>query len=188
MNTSIKEKLAQGLLELNKNQSLESISVKNLLEYTNISKQSFYNHFLDKNDLIQYIYLHYIIPEYNETKEVESFKESLSNSLENMSKYSKFLKEALLMTGQNNLTEYIYDHCASYDLKWHKELYGDELPEALRLATIYHAKASTSMIISWILSGTNEDIDVLCDMICHMRGLGMDDLFKDSKNKGNPYK
>ena len=57
MAINVKEILADGLLELLEQQRLESIKIKQLLDYTHISKQSFYNHFLDKNDLIVYIYL-----------------------------------------------------------------------------------------------------------------------------------
>ena len=38
-----KEKLAEGLLSLCKDYNLESITIKQLLQYTQISKQSFYN-------------------------------------------------------------------------------------------------------------------------------------------------
>ena len=56
MAINIKNIITNGLLELNKNKSLESITVKQLLEKTGVSRQTFYNHFMDKNDLIQYVY------------------------------------------------------------------------------------------------------------------------------------
>ena len=52
----VKERLSVALLELVEKQSLESITIKQLLSYTHISRQTFYNHFLDKNNLISYIY------------------------------------------------------------------------------------------------------------------------------------
>ena len=66
MSINVKEILANGLLELVEHHTLDSITVKKLLDYTGISRQSFYNHFLDKNDLIQYIYDKKIIPDYHD--------------------------------------------------------------------------------------------------------------------------
>ena len=87
-----KEKLAEGLLSLCKDYNLESITIKQLLQYTQISKQSFYNYFLDKNDLIQYIYLTKIIPDFDDPTKELSFYQSMVNVFERMKKYHFFMK------------------------------------------------------------------------------------------------
>ncbi|MCD7949762.1 MAG: TetR family transcriptional regulator C-terminal domain-containing protein [Erysipelotrichaceae bacterium] len=189
MALDIKEILANGLLELNKTQSLSTITIKQLLSYTKVSKQSFYNHFLDKNHLIQYIYENKIIPDFNDHNLHLSFYDSLVISFDNMLKYKKFMKEACMIEGQNCLKDYIFEHCKEFDLKWHQELYGEELPETLYFATIYHATASSSMtlswILSWILSDMNVEVEEMARMITQMRSIGMEKLFE--KAGKNPY-
>ncbi len=185
MAIDIKEILADGLLELNERQELSTITIKQLLSYTKVSKQSFYNHFLDKNDLIQYIYEHKIIPDFNDNNLDLSFYESLVISFNNMLHYKKFMKEACNTEGQNCFKDYIYDHCQSFDLKWHTELYGEELPEDLAFATKYHANASSSMTLSWILSDMNVEVEEMAGMITQMRSIGMQKLFE--KAGMNPY-
>ena len=101
MAINIKEILVNGLLTMVETRSLENITIKQLLEYTGVSRQTFYNHFEDKNDLIQYIYLTKIIPDYNDSNMNINFRESLLVSFENMKKYHKFMKQACLMEGQN---------------------------------------------------------------------------------------
>ena len=44
----LKEILANGLLDLCHKKDLSQITVKDLLEATGVSRQTFYNHFLDK--------------------------------------------------------------------------------------------------------------------------------------------
>ena len=61
------------------------------------------------------------------------------------------------------------------------------MPEALRFATEYHATASTSMTLSWILSDMPVSCEDIALMITKMRGIGMEKLFEDGENKGNPY-
>ena len=188
MAINVKNLIVNALLELNQTIPLEKITTKQILAQSEVSKQTFYNHFIDKNDLIQYIYLHVIIPDYNEIDPDLNFRDSLLVSFENMQKYGKFMKEALLMEGQNNLRDYIYNHCKEFDLKWHQELYGKKkMPEALRFATEYHALASSSMTFSWILSDFPVSAKEMADMITDMRGIGMEKLFADGQFKGNPY-
>lgn len=51
MAVNMKKMLAKALLELNEHKSLDAITIQHLLDHTGISRQTFYNHFKDKNDL-----------------------------------------------------------------------------------------------------------------------------------------
>ena len=189
MAIDVKKMLAEALLQCCEKQSLKSVTIKDLLVATGISRQSFYNHLLDKNDLIQYVYDTYIVPDFDGKQAQMDFYESLLKTFQNIQKYHRFMKQACMMEGQNCLKDHIYTHCRDFDLKWHQALYGDvPMPEALRFATIYHATASSSMTLSWILSDMPVSCEEICQMIVEMRNLGMDHLFKDSANQENPYK
>lgn len=189
MAISVKEILANGLLELCEIKSLEKITIKELLIKTGVSRQTFYNHFLDKNDLIQYIYLSKIIPEYS-TNSLDNmnFHDSLLASLKRMKEYHNFMKQACLIETQNSLKDYIFQHCKEFDLKWHQKLYGKkEMPSALRFATEYHAMASSSMVLSWILSDMPSSCEEMAALINQLRSIGMEKLFKDGDIGKNPY-
>ena len=56
MSTKIATKIMykNALLELSKKQPLCKITVKTIIDYTESAKQTFYNHFDDKFDLINY--------------------------------------------------------------------------------------------------------------------------------------
>ncbi len=188
MALNVKELLATGLLELCEKQSLESITIKQLLEVSHVSKQSFYNHFLDKNDLIQYIYLTRVIPGFDDPSKKINFYESMVEVFKRMKKYHQFMKQALLLEGQNCLKDYIFEHCKTFDLQFHQERYGKTpMPDTLRFATEYHAMASSSMSISWILSDMPASCEEMARLITDMRGVGMEKLFVDGDIKGNPY-
>lgn len=189
MAINVKELIVDGLLQLCLEIDLNHITIKDILNKTGVSRQTFYNHFLDKNDLIQYIYNNRIIVKFNELDNEFDFYHSLIESFNNMKKYKEFLKQACLLTDQNCLKDYIFNHCESFDLKWHQQLYGHKpMPEALRFATIYHANASSSMTLSWVLSDMQIPVEEICTLIVKMRGLGMKELFKDGDYKDNPYK
>lgn len=189
MSIDVKKILANALLNLCQKQSLQSITVSQLLKETGVSRQTFYNHFKDKNDLICYIYDTYIVPNFDEHHMDIDFYESLLQTFQNIKKYHKFMKQACQIEGRNCLKDYIVEHCQQFDLKWHQNLYGsDPMPDDLKFATIYHANASSSMTLSWILSNMPVPCEEIVDMIVQMRGLGMDKLFHSSENYlGSPY-
>lgn len=188
MALNIKNIIMDGLLELCKMSSLETITIKDILNQTGVSRQTFYNHFIDKNDLIHCIYNTKIISDFNDDHLSLSFYESLVRAFENMQKYHYFMKQACVMDGQNCLRDYIFEHCKEFDLKWHQQLYGNKpMSEALKFATIYHATASSSMTLSWILSDMPVSCEEIAKMIVEMRSLGMEVLFKDGDFIGNPY-
>lgn len=184
MAINIKNIIADGLLELNKNKQLSSITIKDILDYTQVSRQSFYNHFKDKNDLIQYIYTHKIVDNFNNPTSSFNFRSELLKVLDKIEINHKFMKEALLINEQNCLKNYIYDHCQDFDLIYHQNIFGNKLPIEFEFATKYHAIASTSMIISWILSNMPSGKEETVNLISQLRSHGMDKLFIES----NPYK
>lgn len=188
MALNVKEILADGLLDLCQEHQLVSITIKQLLEKTHVSKQSFYNHFLDKNDLIQYIYLTRIIPDFDNPEKEISFYDSMVDVFKRMKKYHQFMKQALLLEEQNNLKDYIFQHCKEFDLQFHQKRYGSQpMSEALRFATEYHATASSSMTISWVLSDMPASCEEMARLITELRGIGMEKLFENGQTKGNPY-
>lgn len=52
---NIKKAFSNSLLSLLYKKPLSKITIGDLLEDTELSRQTFYNHFLDKNDLIAYV-------------------------------------------------------------------------------------------------------------------------------------
>ena len=188
MAINIKELLANALLDLCESTSLKSITIKDLLNHTGVSRQTFYNHFKDKNDLIQYIYVSKIIPCYHDSKVEIDFYTSLLDSFNRMKKYRIFLKQACLLEGQNCLKDYIFEHCKQFDLDWHQHLYGkNPMPDTLRFATEYHSLASSSMTLSWILFDFPISCEEMADLITELRSVGMDQLFADGDYIKNPY-
>ena len=103
MAINVKNIIASALLELCETKSLEALTVKQILEKSGVSRQTFYNHFIDKNDLIQYVYKEKIIPDFHDNNMNISFYDSLVIAFENMKKYHYFMKQVCLMEGQNRL-------------------------------------------------------------------------------------
>ena len=74
-------------------QSVDKISVTDIVKRAGAGRQTFYNHFKDKNDLLYWIYKRTLIGE-KETIQNEGFYAYLCSVYRNaQKKYSNFLKE-----------------------------------------------------------------------------------------------
>ena len=167
---------------------LERVTVKRLLETSGVSRQTFYNHFLDKNDLICQVYERRMVAAFTGTPNGFAYRDELEDALRRMRAHGTFMRQAVRMDGQNSLTEHVTERTQAFDLAWHQSLWGDEpMPEELRLATVYHAMASVQMALSWILSGFPAPEEELATLITRMRGIGMERLFEGAQTPGNPY-
>lgn len=58
-------------LKLSKRQPLNKITVKTIIDHTNTAKQTFYNHFKDKYDLINYVLFDFVFSKPHNVLSVE---------------------------------------------------------------------------------------------------------------------
>lgn len=155
MALDIKAILADGLIALCEEKNLKSITVKDILNKTNVSRQAFYNHFSDKEDLIQWIYLNRILGNFSDVAHADnySYHDNTLTYYKNIEKYHKFMKQACAITGQNCLSDYMMNYSIQYDQelyrKWNN---GKDLAPEVAFAARYHSMATISSCIAWIMS------------------------------------
>ena len=146
------------MLELCTEKPLASITVKDLLKKTGVSRQTFYNRFKDKNDLIQWIYEHKML--------------------------GNFLKQACAIREQNCLMDFMLWFVVDYDIRWHTYHNGGKpLSREQLFATKYHSIASIQTAVEWIMSSDPEPPEVMARRITLIRKISLSDtLFgKDCK-------
>jgi AcrR family transcriptional regulator len=183
----VKALLADALLELCEQKPLSKISVSDIQAQSGVSRQAFYNHFRDKQDLIQYIYLNRIIVEWADPDVDFPYYDALLKTFRRYIRYQRFLKQAILLTGQNCLADFMTDYCIEFDKTWHQRCYGDTpMPEDLCLATEYHSRAAMTMTIWWILSDMPVSPDFITDMITKMRDAGLSHMLCQ-RDGSSPY-
>lgn len=154
MAINVKKLLTESLLELSEEKPLDKISVTDIVKRAGAGRQTFYNHFKDKNDLLYWIYKRTLIGE-KETIQNEGFYAYLCSVYRNaQKKYSNFLKEACKLTGQNSLTDAIIYQSYSYYRNYIKEHYGEEVfDDRLRFALHYQAYGAGYHYVQWALEG-----------------------------------
>ena len=181
MAIDIKSIFADKLLDMLRERKLRDITVKDLLQSTGASKQTFYNHFCDKNDLICWIYENRILNSFQEKNLSKSYYLSCLDYTERLAANRRFMKQALEISGQNCLADYMKERSIQYDQEWQKYHSGIEtLTDDMKFALTYHSCGNMDMIIRWIREGTKESPEFMARNITMVRKIGLSPVFGET--------
>ena len=154
-----KQDLASSLKLLMRTSCLSDISVQDLVDSSGISRHTFYYHFIDKQDLVQWVFRSEVVEPME--KESENYLEKLMGVMERMQKEPAFYTRALEVGGQNSFSEYFHDtmlHMAESSLREFAQVQGCELPEQrCDFAARFVTYAVVGIIKEWIKAGLKED-------------------------------
>lgn len=168
--------LADALLELCEQKPLTCITIKDLLTKTGVSRQTFYNRFRDKNDLIQWTYEHKVLKSFLDNSYENSYYENTLLYYQAINAHRNFLKQACAIREQNCLMDFMLWFVVDYDAKWHQHLNGDKpLSKEQLFITKYHSIASIQVAIEWISSSNPEPPEVMAKRITNIRKINMSD-------------
>ena len=168
--------LADALLMLCEQKQLTSITIKDLLKTTGVSRQTFYNRFRDKNDLIQWTYQHKVLGNFLNNSPDYTYYENTLSFYRNIDAHRKFLKQACAMREQNCLIDFMLWFVVDYDIRWHTyHNHGNPLSDEQLFATKYHSIASIQAAIEWISSDHPESPEVMARRITNIRKISLSD-------------
>lgn len=154
----MKREMSRALKELAKTSDLKTISVTQLTDYCGMSRGTFYNHFLDIYDLINWTF---------ETDVVEPLQQYIAGHdktwagitqqcLEKMYAERSFYTQAVRRRGQNSLRDYMRQrNLDSWKMLIAKYM-GDNKtfdPDVLDFIERYTSQAVGNMIIKWAEDG-----------------------------------
>lgn len=109
-----KQLLAKSLKELMATTPLEKISVNDIVEHAGVGRNTFYYHFQDKYDLVNWYFqigaTHFLV----EQSCYSNWQAVLSGIEGYFQENKAFYTNALQYTGQNSLQEYIYNFIKTF--------------------------------------------------------------------------
>ena len=144
---------ADSLIELSKEKPLSKITVVDIIRKSGAGRQTFYNHFKDKNDLIYHIFARTLRDE-DETLEKSGLYTYLCKTYRRAQKDASFFKQACLMSGQNCLPEAIVDQTYHFYKHSITSQYGDDvLNNEIEKALEFNAYGSSRLYIQWARDG-----------------------------------
>ncbi len=160
--------LAESLKELAATKPIEKITIKEITDKAGVIRPTFYNHFQDKYELLEWITVNELFAPTEPLLSNGMLKEAVTFILTAMENDKDFYRRAAQLTGQNSFYE-IFTNCVTKavlkyidveslagiaDYKWLKEeVVADFLGHAISWVTL-----------QWILKGMNAPVEELTDV------------------------
>ena len=123
-----KKALAQSLKELGSTKILDKITVADITNHCGVNRQTFYYHFKDKYDLVNWIYdTEFIF--FARQKAYLAGWEFLSDLCHYLYENKEFYRRALKISGQNSFSEHFKEMLYPVISEHVKEILDDEMKE-----------------------------------------------------------
>jgi len=149
-NKNTKQVLAQALKELMSSQPFSKISVGDICSLCKMSRKSFYYHFQDKYDLMNWIFFTEFIGSIRFPEQLDSWQ-LLKNICAYFYKEQVFYRNALSVHGQNSFQEYFMETIEPFMLALVTDLFTDT--EDIMFYVAFYTDALLSALIRWLNEG-----------------------------------
>lgn len=158
-------KLAESMKELMKTRPLDKITVTDIVENCDVSRQSFYRLFQDKYDLVNWYFEVLAQQSFKQMGVLYNLKEGLVKKFEFIEQEHVFFSQAFASSDNNSLIH--YDYQCIYD--FYKGLIEDKnkapLSKEVDFLLEMYCHGSVTMTIEWIASPHKEPIDTMVDLL-----------------------
>lgn len=156
-----KQILADSLKDLMRTMPLEKISVSDIVEHADIGRNTFYYHFQDKFDLVNWVFQTESTRFFAERATTENWISALESIEDYLQQNREFYCNALAYDGQNSLRSYLFDTVSDLVVQQVRALeqpeYRSMSKEELRFIGDFVASAIEGMVVRWADRGMKED-------------------------------
>lgn len=148
---NIKQLLAESIKELMNGKSLHKITVQMITDNCDLTRQTFYYHFEDKFDLVNWIFRTNIDNISATSSPNIPWVGVLSEMLVSMKKDQKFYVNAMNCEGQNSFHQFITEYTRiAYVKELTKRLDSNSLSEEMLFSIEFNSFGAVGMIYNWI--------------------------------------
>ncbi len=178
---NIKYKLAEAMKTCMKTNTVENITVKQIVEVCGVSRQSFYRNFIDKYDLINWYFDRLLEQSFKEMGKGETVREGL------IKKFAYIKEERLFFTAgfkgdeQNNLKEHDFIMIYEFYCTLIREKTGAPVDHKTRKLLEMYCQASIYMTVQWLMKGMKESEAELADLMIDAMPPALHELFANIK-------
>lgn len=154
-----KKLFRNAMIELMEEYSFDEITVQKLLEKTTLSRATFYRHFKDKYDLLNWHYQAYVISLY-ENKNYPTYDMYLKEIYTILFENIAYFKKALAINKANSFYDFLYEFSYDYLKNAYSQYYNcSEIDSKTKITIGYIAIGQAYTAKMWIMHGCKESID-----------------------------
>ena len=161
----IKMQIVAALADLMKSSPLEKITVKSICDRAGISRTTFYNHFKDKYDVIQWHALLIAKISIYQGGRTMSLHDAYTKNFNEMLKYRDFYVTTYRSKKFSDARKNIVEARRQSILQTIKDYKHVEPSESLMFKIDYVSNAEPEMVANWIIDGMVTPVDTMVDLL-----------------------
>lgn len=177
--------LAESFKELTLKQPIEKITIKEITDKAGVIRPTFYNHFQDKYELLEWIITKELLEPIEPLIQNGMVSEALVVLFSNIEKEKEFYTKAVRLEGQNSFgsiaqqsVERILRKVFEEGSTGKKQKYIWLTPERI---SEYYAQSMCYVVISWIKTGMTISAKELAEVYNYIIKRSMDDILEEMK-------
>lgn len=152
-----KQCFVQSMKQLLAHKPLEEISVGDIAAHSGMSRNTFYYHFQDKYDLVNWIFRTESAAFLAKAPTRDNWQDILRQLCRYFEENRAFYRNALAYTGQNSLREYLFDTFSGVVQQHLKSADSSLAPEDAAFAGEFFAATIVGLLERWCARGMREE-------------------------------
>ncbi|MQS90084.1 TetR/AcrR family transcriptional regulator C-terminal domain-containing protein [Companilactobacillus mishanensis] len=162
----IDESLSYSLQELLEEKSLKDISVQDITSKSKVSRATFYRHFKDKFDLVNWIYDTMSDKISKRYYSNNNFRQLSNDSIKMMYQKKNFFKKIFEYEGQNSFTNYYRKTAMEYTINQYTTKLGIKtLDTELTYLAEFNVAGLTQATKKWVINGYKESPEEMAEIL-----------------------
>lgn len=158
-------KLAESMKELLKATPLDKMTVTDIVENCDVSRQSFYRLFQDKYDLVNWYFEVLADQSFKQMGKQCTLKEGLMRKFKFIDQEHAFFQQAFSSLDSNSLIHYDYTCIFTFYKQLIEEKNHCQLSEDLLFLLEMYCHGSVTMTVSWLHQGRKQSIEAIVDLL-----------------------
>ena len=172
---------AECIKQLMNHQSLDKITVTDIVEISGKTRQTFYRYFRDKYDLVNWYFEVLADKSFLQIGNSETLREGLTKKFEFIYHDRVFFKEAFKSKDYNNIENYDYNCILTFYQNIIKRKLGNNIPSDIEFLLEMYCHGSITMTVDWATGGYKLKPEELADMLIEALPPKLDELLRDLK-------
>ncbi len=147
----MKYRMAEAMKQCMEKMPVEKITVRQIVELSGITRQTFYRHFQDKYDLINWYFDKILAESFEHMGEGKTVYEGLIKKFEYIEQEKLFFRAAFKSDSQNCLRDHDFELITQFYTDKIEKKSGQKLSEHLSFLLEMYCQGSVYMTIQWVL-------------------------------------
>lgn len=153
MSYKTKLKLAETMKTLMEKNTLERISVTEIVKKSGVSRQTFYRNFEDKYQMVNWYFDILAMQSFKEMNDSNGLEDALISKFNYIKKEKVFFVEAFQNTDNNSVVHHDYEFILEFYTKKIEHTYPDKVPSDIEFLLEFYCHASISVTVDWVVGG-----------------------------------